>query len=71
MTMKYTSLAENHQGANVHTNNYLNTVEHYYNISLRIMTGHEINNNEPCDLIINIQWSVVTSPSNEQEGSNK
>ena len=25
---------------------------------------------EPCDLIINIQWSVVTSPSNEQEGSN-
>ena len=39
-----------------------------YNISLRIMTGHG-NNNEPCDLIINIQWSVVTSPSNEQEGS--
>ena len=30
MTMKYTSLAENHQGANVHTNNYLNTVEHYH-----------------------------------------
>ena len=30
MTMKYTSLAENHQGANVHTNNYLNTVEQYH-----------------------------------------
>ena len=39
-----------------------------YNNSLRIMTGHEIII-VPCDLIINIQWSVVTSPSNEQEGS--
>ena len=32
------------------------------------MTGHETII-VPCDLIINIQWSVVTSPSNEQEGS--
>ena len=39
-----------------------------YNISLRIMTGHEID--QPCDLIINMHiQSVVTSPSNEQEGS--
>ena len=32
------------------------------------MTGHETII-VPCDLIINIQWSVVMSPSNEQEGS--
>ena len=32
------------------------------------MTGHEID--QPCDLIINMHiQSVVTSPSNEQEGS--
>ena len=43
-----------------------------YNISLRIMTGRDfLTIIVPCDLIINIQWSVVSPPSNEQEGSNK